>query len=82
MIYRKRDMIYGFRRMIYLPMASMILYPFLHTRSVYHLQSRYHSVSYIIRDRRERISLKTAICFRKWLFSWRTLRDSNPRPTA
>ena len=25
---------------------------------IYHLRSRYHSVSYIIRDRKERISLK------------------------
>ena len=31
-----------------------------HTRSVYHPRSGYHTVRYIIRDRRERISLKKA----------------------
>ena len=41
-------------------LASQVWYNIrsIHTRSVYHLRSRYHSVSYIIRFRRERISLQ------------------------
>ena len=60
MIYCWRNMIYGVRRMIYLRCKhDMISVPFI--REAYIIRdSGYHSVSYIIRFRRERISLKKA----------------------
>ena len=61
MIYRWRDMIYGLRRMIYLLRKhDMISVPFI--REAYIIRtSGSHRVSDIIRDQRERISLKKAL---------------------
>ena len=41
-------------------------------RSIFHAPKEYFT-------RRRRISLKKAIRFREWLFSWRGRKDSNPR---
>ena len=47
-----------------------------HTRSVYHLHSRYHADTYITRYGGERISLKKSTCRNKCL-SWWSIADSN-----
>ena len=71
-------MIYGLRRMIYLRCKhDIISVPFIRVAYIIRV-SGYHSGSYIIRDQRERISLKKATCFRKSLFSWCERWDSNP----
>ena len=61
-------MIYCWRNMIYLLRKHEIIsVPFI--REVYIIRiSGYHRASDIIRDQRERISLKKATCFRKSLF--------------
>ena len=57
MIYCWRDMIYGYAAW-YICFAIWYNIRSHHTWSVYHLLSRYHSTSYIIRDHRERISMQ------------------------
>ena len=48
---------------------DMISVPFLREAYIIRISGS-HSGSYIIRDHRERISLKKATCFHKSLFSW------------
>ena len=68
-------------RMIYLLRKYDIIFVPLHTRSVYHLRSRYHTAGISSVPARERISLKKAQdCFQSWAFFWRGARDSNPWP--
>ena len=81
MIYRCRDMIYGFCRMIYLRCKYDIISVPSYAEGIYHppkvdiISKIYHPF------RKERISLKkvTFVSRQKWLFSWQRMRDSNPR---
>ena len=78
MIYCWRNMIYGVRRMIYLRCKHDMISVPTYASAYIIRDSGYHSVSYIIRDRRERISLKKAPSQRLGAFFWCERWDSNP----
>ena len=73
-------MIYGIRRMIYLLRKHDIISVPLMRGSVYHPQSGSHTARYIIRFRRERISLKKETRCKSigFLFSWCARGESKP----
>ena len=71
-------MIYGLRRMIYLRCKHDIISVSSYAQRISYAQHISYPLGYIIRDHRERISLKKATCFRKSLFSWCERWDSNP----
>ena len=70
MRYCLRNMIYGLRRMIYLLRKhDIISVPII--REAYIIRvSGFHRVSDLIRDQRERISLKKALAFASAFFWW------------
>ena len=54
--------------------------PLSHARSAHHLQSKHHARNAHHVPCKRNTSLKKAIRFCEWLFSWQGQKDLNPRP--